>query len=218
MHTPHNPSRTTVVTQRNLALVVLTGSVLFGLLYVVAARLYPGGSTADPNEAGFNVFTNYWCDLLGNHAKNGQLNPGQPFAMTAMVVLCLTLAYFFYATPGLLGYAKATQRLLQAAGVLSMVVAPFIFTVYHDTVINVAGTFGVLTMLGTFTGLYRYGYVALLRLGLVCLVLCGLNNYIYHTHHFIEYLPIVQKFSFFLFLLWFNWVSLTLRRNAFIHE
>lgn len=206
------------VAPRKLAFVVLWGSVVFGALYIVAAYLYPGGSNAHKNESGFNLFTNYWCDLLGSHAKNGKLNLGQPVAMTAMVVLCLTLAYFFYVTPDLLGYHKPTQRFLQLIGVLSMVVAPFIFTIYHDAVINVAGTFGILAMLGTFIGLYRHGYVALLRLGLVCSILCGLNNYVYHTHHFIEHLPIVQKLTFFIFLLWFNQVSLTLRRNAFIHE
>lgn len=213
----HYSLQTTVI-QRSLAFVVLMGSVLFGILYVVAAWQYPGGSNADPNEPGFDLLTNYWCDLLGSYAKNGQLNLGQPFAMTAMVILCVTLAYFFFATPNLLGYSKRTQRLLQAAGVLSMLVAPFIFTVYHDAVINIAGTFGVLAMLGTFVGLYRNGYVTLLRLGLVCLILCGLNNYIYYTRHFVEHLPSVQKFSFFLFLLWFNRVSLALRRNAFIYE
>lgn len=203
--------------QSRLAWTTGLGFSLFVVLYVIAALYYPGGSNADRTESGFNIYTNYWCDLLSNTAKNGQPNPGQSVAFTAMALLCLTLAYFWYVTPVAFAFPKRTQRLLQIAGVLSMSIAPFIFTAYHDAVINVAGVFGSVAMLGTLVGVYKNHAFALFSFGIICLVLCGLNNYLYHTHRFIDQLPIIQKITFLLFLLWFTLVALTLRRNATTH-
>ena len=218
MRTTRSHARLTPIAHRRLALVTVLGNSLFFLLYVVAAWYYPGGSNAKRTAPGFNIQTNYWCDLLGSHAKNGQINPAQPIAFTGMLELCLTLAYFWCVTPVVFRFPKPTQRFLQIAGVFSMGIAPFIFTAHHDTIINVAGVLGVMAISGTFVGLYRSRYFALFRFGIGCLLLCGLNNYIYHTHQFIEYLPIIQKITFLLFLLWFCFVSLTLRRTTRTHE
>ena len=218
MRTTRSHERLTPIAQRSLALVTVSGSNLFFVLYVIAAWCYPGGSNANRAAFGFNIYTNYWCDLLGSHAKNGQLNPAQPIAFTAMLELCLTLAYFWYVTPAVFNFPKPAQRFLQTAGALSMIVAPFIFTAHHDTIINIAGSLGVLAMLGTFAGLYKNQHAGLFRVGLGCLFLCGLNNYMYYTHWFIEHLPIIQKITFFLFLLWFCFVSLTLRGKPMAHE
>lgn len=213
MQTTRSYIRLNSPVRRSLALVTILGVSLFCLLYSIAALNYPGGSNADITAPGFNIDTNYWCDLLGKQAKNGQLNPAQPVAFSAMVLLCLTLAYFWYVTPILFRFPKTTRKFFQIAGVTSMVVAPFIFTTYHDTIINAAGVLGVMAMLGTLLGLYRNQFFLLFGYGIGCLVLCGINNYVYHTRHWIEHLPIIQKITFLLFLLWFSLVSLTLRRN-----
>ncbi len=217
MLTASGHTQNALLARSRLAWTTAIGFSLFVILYVIAALLYPGGSNADSTEPGFNIYTNYWCDLLGNTAKNGQPNPGQSVAFTAMGLLCLTLAYFWYVTPVAFAFPKRAQRLLQTAGVLSMSIAPFIFTTYHDAIINIAGVFGSVAMLGTLVGVYKNHAFALFLFGIICLVLCGLNNYIYHTHQFIDQLPIIQKITFLLFLLWFVLVPLTLRRNATTH-
>ena len=217
LHTRSHPLSANVV-RSGLAYVVSIGSGLFVLLYVVAAWYYPGGSNADSSATGFNLSTNYWCDLLGRYAKNGQLNPGQPFAMVAMLMLCLTLGYFGYVTPSVFDYSKRLRSVLQTAGVGSMAIAPFIFTSYHDAVINLAGIMGIISMLGTIIGLYKRRYISLFLFGLVCIAVCGLNNYIYYTQHFIKQLPIIQKISFLLILFWFNLVSVVLCRKTPLYE
>lgn len=203
--------------RKRLSIVLLTGISLFAFLYILAAVTYPGGSNTHPNEPGFNLLTNYWCDLLGGHAKNGQLNSAQPIAFVAMAVLCLTLACFWYVTPLLFGFSHVGKCCLQGMGVLSMSVAPFIFTAYHDTVINVAGVLGVFALAGTLIGLYRNQFFRLFGVGLFGLFLCGLNYSIYQTGQFIEYLPVIQKITFFVFLLWFSFIGLTLHRNTIVH-
>ncbi|PIQ21332.1 MAG: hypothetical protein COW65_09725 [Cytophagales bacterium CG18_big_fil_WC_8_21_14_2_50_42_9] len=77
----------------------LFGSTLFLLLYFVATLYYPGGSQFDKNTKGFSWAHNYWCNLLNENAINGQPNPARPIALTAMMVLCLTLTVFWYLFP-----------------------------------------------------------------------------------------------------------------------
>jgi hypothetical protein len=62
-----------------------------------ASMLYPGGSQADLQSVGYDWIHNYWCNLMNDQAMNGQSNPAKPFAVVAMVILCLSLLVFFIA-------------------------------------------------------------------------------------------------------------------------
>src|SRR5215471_13752953 len=75
------------------------GALLFVVLYIIAADSYPGGSQADKNSVGFSWINNYWCNLLNDNAVNGQHNPAKPVAMAGMLVLCVTLSFFWYIFP-----------------------------------------------------------------------------------------------------------------------
>lgn len=75
-------------------MIPIIGGGVFILLYVIATLFYPGGSNQHPNEIGFNWLTNFWCDLTGSIAKNGQKNNAQPIALVAMLVLCLVCSVF----------------------------------------------------------------------------------------------------------------------------
>lgn len=183
-------------------LLPLLGILAYGVLYYLATLLYPGGSNANPYSEGFNWADNYWCDLLGRGAKNGQLNPARPLALTAMLLLCVSLALFWYLLPGLFPLQKKSSRLIRIAGVTSMFLAFFVFTGYHDFIIYAAGLLGLLAIAAAVIGLYRAHVRSLLWLGVFCLALVLVNNYIYRSGQFIEALPVVQKVSFFIFFLW----------------
>jgi hypothetical protein len=86
---------------------------------------------------------------------------------------------------------------------MSMGTLVFLQANFHDTVINTAGVLGIFAITLTLVGLYKNRSYSLFLLGLFCLFLFFLNNYIYYTKNGIEYLAIIQKISFFLFLLWF---------------
>jgi hypothetical protein len=184
------------------------GICLFGLLYVLAACQYPGGSNVSLKAAGFSWQHNYWCDLLGSTGKNGMYNPGRPVAITAMLVLGSSLSAFWWLLSYLYTNPNRMVRLGQWAGVLSMIIVLFIGTPHHDLVMNTAGLFGVLALAATFVALYKNRLFKLGGYGLVCMLLVGANNYVYYTHHYLYYLPIIQKITFVLFLLWvalINW-------------
>jgi hypothetical protein len=199
-----------LIANKLLALAPVLGIGLFLLLYLIAALYYPGGSDAHPTAQGFSMIHNYWCDLLAKGAKNGQFNPARPIAIAGMITLCLALSMFWYLLPRLLNKGKHHYNIVQFAGITSMCLAIFIFSNFHDMLINVAVFFGVIALSGTYIALYRSKSYKTLAFGIFCLFLILLNGYIYYTNHFIITLPLLQKITFLLYLLWIIVIDLKL--------
>lgn len=197
-----------------LTLLPLVGIGLFLTLFLVATYLYPGGSQADKQAEGFSWLHNYWCNLLNVYAMNGQLNPARPVALTAMGILCAALSVFWYYLPRLFTFGQRGARLIQVAGTASMGSALFIFTAYHDLVILVAGSFGLVALAGTFMGLYRSRLVNLFWFGVACLLFIALNNYIYYMGNSLYYLPVVQKITFAFVLAWISLLTIAIHSLA----
>ena len=179
------------------------GIVLFVILYVVAAALYPGGSQFDRQAEGFSWTNNYWCTLLDKQAINGQYNTARPYATTAMIVLCLSLQIFWFLIPVYLETGKTLKWIIRVSGILAMTIGFLLITnLNHDTITNLASLFGLVATTGTFIGLYKAKWYGLFVFGMVNLLLVALNNYFYYTPGAIRYLPVVQKITFAAFLVW----------------
>ena len=103
--------------------------------------------------------------------------------------------------------------MIRYAGVGSMLVIPFLLTGFHDHVINTAALLGCIAMIILLVNLFRQRMLLLLGTGILCLLLCGVNNYVYYSQDLLHYLPVIQKISFFIFLLWFSLLSLMLYRK-----
>ena len=188
-------------------LLPIGGILLFILLYFISASLYPGGSDADKTAKGFSWQHNYWCELLANVAQNGQPNTARPIAILAMIILAISLIIFWYTIPRLFTNKNNINRIITYTGIGSMLVMPFLLTHSHDLIINSAAFLGCLAIIGLLANLLRLRLYFLFYLGIFCLLLCGLNNYVYYSNDLLKYLPIIQKISFFIFLLWFVLVS-----------
>jgi hypothetical protein len=188
----------------------LLGSIVFVLLYFIASLYYPGGSQFDKHTKGFSWTQNYWCNLLNENAINGQPNPARPIALTAMVVLCLTLTVFWYLFPIQVDFKKRARLLIQTAGLTAMSIGLFLFTSLHDYIINVATLFGLVALIGTFIGLRKQNLTKLFGMGLFTIVLIGLNNLLYYNTGPLFYLPVVQKITFLYFLLWICCINISL--------
>ena len=194
-----------------LLLLPFWGSVLFVLLYFVATVLYPGGSQIDKSSIGFSWTNNYWCNLLNEKAINGQPNSARAIAMTGMFVICLTLSFFWLVSSTYMSIRRSLKLIIQISGALAMTTALLLFTGFnHDTIINLASSFGVAATSGTLIGLYKSKWFGLFYFGLLNILLVGLNIYVYHTNGFIIYLPVIQKISFAIFLIWICSISLSL--------
>ncbi len=178
-----------------------------------AASYYPGGSDIDPSSRGFSWKHNYWCELLAPVAVNGERNTARPLALAAMAVLIVSLVLFWMMIPALFRTKKLHSGIIRTAGTSSMLVVPVMFFELHDTVMNIAGLLGCIAILLVLVNLYVQRYWFLFWAGILCLLLCGLNNYIYYTGHYMYYLPVIQKITFLIFLAWFGTLSVMLYRH-----
>ncbi len=192
----HNRNRAAVLT--------VTGFCLFTVLYLIAVVYYPGGSEVNSKAVGFSWLHNYWCDLLDYTAENGQPNTARPIAIAAMIVLSLAIASFWFLIPKLFVTKAWIGQTMQISGVLSMAILAFLRNEYHDPVINTSVAFGALAIILCLYALFISGMYGLFIMGFTCLLLCFANAYIYYSKHWINILPVVQKFSFLIFLLWFS--------------
>jgi hypothetical protein len=183
-------------------------------MYVIAALLYPGGSQIDKYSKGFSWTNNYWCNLLNKEALNGEHNPSRPVALAGTLILCLSIAVFWFYFPLQMKFERISRSVMQISGVVSMAFALFLFTDFHDTVINIAGIFGIIALAGTYIGLYSCKWRKLFWFGIVNLILVILNNYVYYTKGLIVYLPIIQKFSFISFLLWICLIDIRMYKHS----
>ena len=191
----------------------LLGIPSFVLLYVWASFYYPGGSQADAQSTGFSWVNNYWCNLLNSTAINGQTNPAQPIAMTAMVVLCISLAVFWYLFPMISLSKTLSVRITQFTGVAAMGTALLLnSSIDHDLITNLASLMGLVAVVGTLIGLRRLEWNALFWFGTMNLLLVLLNNLLYYNAELIRYLPLVQKISFAAFLVWLFLISMKSRK------
>ena len=199
--------------QANWILIPLFGICLFIVLYVIATYFYPGGSNFDSTAVGFNWQHNYWCELMNERAVNGSINKARPIAIGAMAVLCISLTSFWYNFSVI--FHSNGWRLIRFAGIASMVIVVFLLVGPHDIIMSVAGILGIAALSGSLVVLFKMGRYKAFSLGAFCILLCVLNNYIYYSGYKFYYLPVIQKFTFFFFLLWFAWVDILMYRHSF---
>jgi len=186
----------------NWLLIPLVGICVFIVLYLLAASYYPGGSNFDRTHKGFDWFNNYWCDLISEKGKNGELNTGRGIALTAMIILFASLSIFWYYLPKFFHDRKLNKWIIRYTGISSMVVLTFIFTPYHDTIITIGGLVVAVPLIGTFRELYTHQLKRLFFFGVICLLFILLNFFSYITEWWILYLPMLQKITLLLFLIW----------------
>lgn len=196
------------------SLLSVWGIGLFVLLYIVAAFLYPGGSDANKKATGFSWLHNYWCELMASHAQNGEINTARPVAITAMLVLVISLITFWYRIPFLFNGNKTGSLFIRYCGISSMLIVPFMFAGRHDMVMNVAGLLGCMAITILVIKLRANKMYRLFAHGILCIILCSINNYIYYTGNFFYYLPVIQKITFLIFLLWFTLLSVKISTAA----
>lgn len=180
----------------------ITGIALFVVLYFIAANFYPGGSNVYPMAKGFDWGNNYWCDLLAKNAKNGMHNSGRGFAFTGMIILFSSIAVFWYYLPQFFHERKLNTFIIRYTGSLAMFILIFVFTQFHDGIIGIGSTISAIPMAATLSELKKHRLKVLYYLGWFCISLILLNFVIYSTNWWITFLPVLQKITLLLFLVW----------------
>ena len=178
------------------------GILVFGALYFYSATLYPGGSQVDANAIGFDWVNNYWCNLTSKNALNGDHNPARPVAIFAMITLCSSLLVFFIQFAKTFIRNKHWKQFVIMCSSLSMFSAALIFTALHDAMTILSSLFGMFVMFAMIKALYKSNLRFYKITGVLCILLLALNNYIYYSRQYIELLPLLQKITFAIVLVW----------------
>jgi hypothetical protein len=190
------------------------GILLFIAGYILAASLYPGGNDMDKTATGFSWQHNYWCELMATKAQNGMSNTARPVAIAALAVLSLSIILFWYYIPRLFISLNTSSLFIRYCGIGSMLIAPLLLTGIHDPVINLAALLGGIAITLLVIKLFRYQMYGLFWQGIGCLLLCGINNYVYYSKDLLHYLPVIQKITFLFFLCWFIQLALKQYRHT----
>ncbi len=98
-------------------------------------------------------------------------------------------------------------------GVASMIISAFLFTPYHEEVINAGGLLGGVALTLTFIELYNFQEQRLFIIGVLCLVLSCFNYFIYETKILLPILASTQKLTFLIFFIWAGWMNVKLYKK-----
>ena len=178
------------------------GLFCFVGLYIYAASLYPGGSQVNIHSSGFDWLNNYWCNLMNEKGMNGEPNQARSISIIATVLLCASIGIFFYQFARFFAQKRIWKVSIKYGGLLSMSTAVFIFTPFHDLLTFISSIFGLFALIGIIVEIYNSQLRWYKLLGMSCIVLLIANNYIYYTTQGIEWLPLLQKVTFLLILIW----------------
>jgi len=139
---------------------------------------------------------------MSERSTNGKVNPARPFSVFAMIVICLSLMVFFIQFADAYSKERIWKITIKTNGVISMAFAMLIFTRYHDLMTIVSSFFGLFVLVGIIRTIYKSELTSYKITGVLCVLLLGMNNYIYYTQDFIEYLPLLQKITLVIVLIW----------------
>ena len=190
------------------------GILIFIALYFYTASIYPGGSPNNPNSLGYDWLNNLWCHLMNPQAINGMDNPASPIAIFAMILLGISMIVFFLQFARVFAKSNFEKNLIRITGVVAMVSAGFIFTSYHDVMTTILSICGVVGITSIIRALYMNKLPFLGTVGIICMIVIGLNNYFYYNEAFHEYLPVVQLLDFVLVLGWTVGINLRMKIAA----
>jgi len=92
-----------------------------------------------------------------------------------------------------------------------MICAILVFTRYHSIMIALSSLFGLFTLVGIIIEVYSSKLTLLKIGGLFCILLLAVNNYIYYSRDWVDILPLLQKITFAIVLLWLIGINYSLK-------
>ena len=192
----------------------IAGLGVYLLVFAIAAKGYPGGSTNLPVYNGYSFFHNFLCDVMNPVTQTGVQNEVRPLAIVSHLVLSFTMISFFYLLPEIFSFTNRNTKLTRGFGMLTMFVFIFMYTEYHDAIVTATAVLGTLALIPFFIELPKYQNANLKTLAVACFALSVVVFLIFISKIGYYYLPFIQKMAFVLDGSWVIWVSLiVIRKN-----
>lgn len=154
------------MTRRELPLLGIAASLP---LFAVAAAQYPGGNDWDTAAAGFRFTRNYVCALFQPLAINGLENASRKFAIPAILLLCVSMGYMFWAVSRRC-HERATRKTIEIFGIGTAVYTFLgVNTPMHDLLVVIAAIFFGIAAIGMIRMLHATRRLISVLAGLLCL-------------------------------------------------
>lgn len=192
-----------------LVFLILAGISIFILFFMIAAAHYPGGSNFNSTSVGYSWKENFWCELLGQSAKNSMPNSSRPYALTGMICLSVGVSAFWWLVTQDLFRNRSIKLAVRSFGILSMILSSFIFSHYHDLFIFGSVISGSIAFIFLFNELWKRNKIIPFTSGITFLVLIFINCFIYLTGFGELWLPSLQKLTFLYTLIWISYISIS---------
>ena len=191
-------SRRVVTLKTHLpAIGIAAALVCFG----VAAGSYPGGTTDSPNTVGYSWTSNFLSSLFGPRALNGAPNGARFFAITAMVFVCMSLAFAFWRISRRVR-SRVHAKTIEIAGIGTAIYSCLVDTPMHDLMVTIGLVFTMVALLATTHALYIERRWVLFVWGATGIALGIVSAVMYYGHVWYGFLPVVQKVSLLACISW----------------
>jgi len=197
---------------RNLEWIPILGALIFLGGHFVAAQYYPGSHQWDFESVGYDIFKNFWCDLIWPELYTGEPNPSSGIGIFTTIFLTLSLAVFFIEFALHVPMSKISSYLIMFGGSVAMIFASLIFTDIHTEAIYLAAGFALIALIPMIAVLIRNRYNTLMIWGGVTIFLLVISIYQVATKWAYEILPFSQKIAFVIGLTWVIALCLKIRR------
>ena len=181
--------------------IILYTVIMALLLLFIATLVYPGGSTIDHNNVGFNWKHNYISNLFAQKAINGSDSTSRYWAIAGMLFLSISFGLFYNDFS-----AKIPQRrdanVIKYFGIGAMIFSFLAVTPLHDSMITVADTMSLVSNFYITVYVFKTSFHLLKILCLLCLTASYVCTFVYYTQNFLLFLPIMQKISLVITVVW----------------
>ena len=202
------------IIKRYYPIIPILGMGAYIIVFILAAKEYPGGSENVPNDAGYSFFHNFLCDAMLVITPDEVPNPARALATISHLILSGTMIFFFFLLPNIFDWENRNTKIIRYVGMLTMTVFIFMYTDVHDHIVTATGLLGTVALLPFFVEMRRYPDGGHKTLAYVCFILSIVVFFSFETRIGFYYLPFLQKITFFFDAWWVIWVSLiVLKKN-----
>jgi hypothetical protein len=196
---------------------VLSG-ICFSLLFLVVASLnYPGGSPKDSRSVGFQWTENYISDMLEFKAVNGADNTARPFAVIGVMLMGLSTGFAFVRFARKVG-VKQYALVIQYGGLIFMLFSGLSgIPSLHDVSVTLSIILNLLVFFYVMVVLLKSRLTIFKVLAVLFLASFYGASYMYGTKTNLEYMPLVQKITHIIQIVWVLGLEYATSKDDFTH-
>jgi hypothetical protein len=199
---------------RNIVLIGIAFSIL---CLIMASLYYPGGSPKDSHSVGFQWTENYISDMLEYKAVNGSDNTARPLAVAGVVLMGLCTGFAFVRFARKVGLKKYSFVIQYGGLLMILLTALGTAPLLHDLSVTLSIFLNLLVFFYVMIVLLKSRLLVFKVLSVVFLASFYGASYMFGTKTGLEYMPLVQKITHVVQIIWILGLEYFTRKEDFEH-